>query len=307
MNKSKKFKIAIVDTMFSRINMGEIALGELNRYVREKNIQNIIHERKTVPGIKDLAVVCKQMLAKDCDIAIALGMVGGAPIDKQCAHEASLGIQMAKMLTNKQIIEVFVHENEAWSEKEFVQIAENRIKKHVQNAVDILVDEKSLTQRAGMGIRQGKDDEGTIRLNANKNETKYVGIVASTFHRQIDSMIETSVDILEKNNTKYTIAKVPGAFDTPLMVKKMLMDKRIQGVIVLGAIEKGETHHGDVIGNSTAKTLQELSLQFNKPVTLGIIGPGANKYQIEKRAIKQSKWAAESMIKLVYLIQKELL
>lgn len=106
-------KVGIVDTMFSRVDMGAIAVDEI-----KKNYPDMLVERRTVPGIKDLPVECKRMLDEGCDIAMALGMVGGAPIDTQCGHEASLGIQQAKLMTNKHIIEVFVHENEAWNPTE---------------------------------------------------------------------------------------------------------------------------------------------------------------------------------------------
>src|SRR5271157_2602936 len=110
-------KVGIVDTMFSRLNMGAIAIDEL-----KAAYPDVAVERRTVPGIKDLAVECKRLLDSGCDSCLALGMVGGAPIDTQCGHEASLGIQQAKLLSGKHIIEVFVHENEAWSENEFLEI-----------------------------------------------------------------------------------------------------------------------------------------------------------------------------------------
>ena len=140
-------KIGIVDTTFSKVNMGQIALDELTKYNKDGKIKV---ERKTVPGIKDLAVECKILLDSGCDIVMALGMVGGMPIDQQCAHEASLGIQQAKLMTNKHIIEVFVHENEAWSAQELSEIFDSRIRKHVQNTVELVQNPKLLTARPGL-------------------------------------------------------------------------------------------------------------------------------------------------------------
>ena len=67
-------KIGIVDTTFSRVDMGGIALDEIKAY------PDVQTERRTVPGIKDLAVECKRLLEEGCDCVLALGMVGGAPI-----------------------------------------------------------------------------------------------------------------------------------------------------------------------------------------------------------------------------------
>ncbi len=150
-------KVGIVDTTFARINMGNIAIDEL------KKISTLKYERYTVPGIKDLPVAAKKLIEeRGCDIVIALGMPGAKPIDKQCAHEASLGLIMAQLMTNRHIIEVFVYEDEAEDEKELLLIAENRIREHVRNAVDLLLNQKRLQKLAGTGQRQGLPDVGPI-------------------------------------------------------------------------------------------------------------------------------------------------
>ncbi|MFH1443227.1 MAG: riboflavin synthase [Candidatus Micrarchaeota archaeon] len=151
-----KYKICVVDTTFARVDMAKFALEELQKHADV----DIIYS--TVPGIKDLAVECSRLLKK-ADICIALGWVGGAEIDKQCAHEASLGIQMAKLQHNKHILEVFVFEFEGKGEKELLKIAENRARKHAINAYLLLKDPSSLSKNAGKGIRQGKGNEGEIR------------------------------------------------------------------------------------------------------------------------------------------------
>ena len=107
-------KIGIADTTFARVDMAKIAINEL-----ESNISGYKIIRYTVPGIKDLPVACKKLFdEKECDIILALGMPGPKSIDKQCAHEASLGLINAQLLCNRHIIEVFVHENEANDNKE---------------------------------------------------------------------------------------------------------------------------------------------------------------------------------------------
>ncbi|MFH1221795.1 MAG: riboflavin synthase, partial [Candidatus Micrarchaeota archaeon] len=171
-------KLAIVDTMFSRVNMGEIALDELKKTHAAVEII-----RKTVPGVKDLPVECKKLLDSGCDVALALGMVGGAPVDAVCAHEASLGIQQAKLMTNKHIVEVFVHENEAWSEAEFFSICDNRVRKHAHNAVDLVLYPEKLIADAGKGVRQGKENEGEIVPEAERKTR--LGIVVATFNSEL--------------------------------------------------------------------------------------------------------------------------
>ena len=141
--------------------MARFALDELGKHGNEITII-----RRTVPGIKDLAVECKRLLEfEKCDVCLALGMVGGAPIDAQCAHEASLGIMWAKLMANKHIVEAFVHEREAGTPKELLEICENRARKHAQNAVMLARQSyEAMQKNAGRGIRQGKPDAGPIQL-----------------------------------------------------------------------------------------------------------------------------------------------
>ncbi len=151
-------RIGIVDTTFARMNMGSIAIDEL-----KKNIAVTII-RRTVPGVKDLPVAAKKLIEEEeCDIVIALGMPGKEEIDKICAHEASTGIINAQLMTNKHIVEVFVHEDEAKSEEELAILTERRIREHVHNVIKLLFHPEKLIKDAGMGKRQGFEDAGPLK------------------------------------------------------------------------------------------------------------------------------------------------
>ena len=151
-------KIGIADTTFARVDMAKFAIG-----IIKKNSDAKI-ERYTVPGFKDLPVASKKLIEEyGCDIVIALGMAGKMPIDKQCAHEASMALQTAQLMTNRHILEVFVHMDESKKEKEVYNIAKNRAEKHALNALALLKSRTELTKNAGTGKRQGRDDEGPIR------------------------------------------------------------------------------------------------------------------------------------------------
>ena len=89
---------------------------------------------------------------------MALGMPGPKPIDKTCAHEASAGLIMAQLMTNTHIIEVFVHEDEAKSERELAFLAERRTREHAANVVKLLYYPERLTREAGTGQREGFED-----------------------------------------------------------------------------------------------------------------------------------------------------
>jgi riboflavin synthase len=120
--------------------------------------------RRTVPGIKDLPAACKILFdTEHCDIIMALGMPGAQPIDKQCAHEASLGLIYTQVLTGKHIIEVFVHLDEATTDQELHTLAINRAREHARNVIALLYHPQSLTHHAGTGQREGFTDAGPAR------------------------------------------------------------------------------------------------------------------------------------------------
>lgn len=77
---------------------------------------------------------------------------------------------------------------------------------------------------------------------------------------------------------------VPGCYELPLIVSQLLPRKKVDAVVALGYIERGETLHGEVMGNVVHKTLVDLELEHGKPIGLGIIGPGATVEQARKRA-----------------------
>lgn len=152
-------KIGIADTTFARFDMAKSAINEL-----QSNATGFKILRYTVPGMKDLPVACKKLFEEsECDIVLALGMPGAMPIDKQCAHEASMGLIQTQLLCNKHIIEVFVHEDEAKNEKELAWLTERRVREHALNVLDLLFKPESLTKNAGKGLRQGFEDAGVIR------------------------------------------------------------------------------------------------------------------------------------------------
>ncbi|RLF50355.1 MAG: riboflavin synthase [Thermoplasmata archaeon] len=152
-------RIGIADTTFARYDMASAAINEL-----QSNHTGFKIVRYTVPGIKDLPVACKKLFEEqNCDIVMALGMPGSKPIDKTCAHEASLGLIQTQLMCNKHVIEVFVHEDEAEDEKELAWLAEQRTREHALNVLDLLFNPDKLVKNAGRGLRQGYRDVGTLR------------------------------------------------------------------------------------------------------------------------------------------------
>ncbi|MCQ2971764.1 MAG: riboflavin synthase [archaeon] len=151
-------RIGICDTTFARVDMGAAVIDEL-----KNNATDLKIIRQTVPGIKDLPVTAKILIEEeDCEIVMALGMPGPMRKDKVCAHEASTGLIQAQLMTNKHILEVFVHEDEEEDLKELKILAENRARQHAQNLIKMMFKPKVMRREAGQGKREGKEDVGPL-------------------------------------------------------------------------------------------------------------------------------------------------
>ncbi len=126
-----------------------------------------------------------------------------------------------------------------------------------------------------------------------------LGMVVSEFNYDITMMMYERA----KEHAKFLGAevektiKVPGVYDIPLALKSMLEDGDIDGAVVLGAVIEGETEHDDVVIQHAARKVTDLSIQYGKPVGLGITGPGMSRLQAAAR-IERAKSAVESAVKL---------
>ena len=127
-----------------------------------------------------------------------------------------------------------------------------------------------------------------------------LGFVVSEFNRDITYQME----ILGREHALFLGAEVvgtilvPGVYDMPLAVKKFLERSDVDAVVTLGAVIEGATEHDEVVVQHAARKITDLSLEYNKPVTLGIAGPGMTRLEAHER-VDYGKRAVEAAVKLV--------
>jgi len=126
-----------------------------------------------------------------------------------------------------------------------------------------------------------------------------IGIVVSEFNYDITMMmLERAKAHAEFLGVKVEkVLKVPGVFDMPLAIKTLLEKDNIDGVVTLGAVVEGETEHDEVVMSHAARKAADLAVQYGKPVSLGITGPGMSRLQASQR-IDRAKTAVESVVKM---------
>ena len=127
-----------------------------------------------------------------------------------------------------------------------------------------------------------------------------LGLVAAEFNFDITSMMieraKAEAEFLGVEIVKTIM--VPGVFDMPLAIKRLLMQKDIDAVITLGAVIEGETDHDDVVVAHASRKIADLALEFNKPVAYGITGPGMSQLQAVDR-IEKGRDVVDVAVKLL--------
>jgi 6,7-dimethyl-8-ribityllumazine synthase len=113
-------------------------------------------------------------------------------------------------------------------------------------------------------------------------------------------MLEFAKDEAASKNWEVAeVVWVPGSMESPLALDRLLRHEGIQGAIVLGIIERGETDHGLVMGQSVTQAIIELQIKHNKPIGLGIIGPGAEPEHIGPRLEPHARAAVGAVAAMV--------
>jgi len=126
-----------------------------------------------------------------------------------------------------------------------------------------------------------------------------IGAVVSEFNYDITQMmLELAKEHANFLNSEITdIIAVPGVFDMPLAIKKLLEDDEIDAVVTLGAVIEGSTSHDEIVVQHASRKIADLALEYNKPVALGITGPGMTRLEAHQR-VDYAKRAVEAAVKM---------
>jgi len=147
--------------------------------------------------------------------------------------------------------------------------------------------------------------------NGNKEflTDKRIAIIVADFYKDIaDNLLNASIETIEYYGCKVSnidIYRLPGAFEIPLMAKKLAQTGNFNGIITLGAIIRGETPHFDYVCNECARGVADVSYQFEIPTAFGVLTT-ENMDQTVGRSggYKGNKGeeAALAMIEMIYLL-----
>lgn len=135
------------------------------------------------------------------------------------------------------------------------------------------------------------------------------GIVVGRFNEFISNkLLDGALDALERhdvNEDDIEVAWVPGAFEIPLIAKKMVKSGKYDAVVCLGAVIRGDTPHFDYVCNEVSKGIGKVGLQEEMPVMFGVITTDTIEQAIERAGTKAGNkgWeAATGALEMVNLI-----
>lgn len=138
-----------------------------------------------------------------------------------------------------------------------------------------------------------------------------VGIVVARFNEFITSkLLGGAIDGLKRENVKeddIDVAWVPGAFEIPLIAKKMAESKKYDAVICLGAVIRGATSHYDYVCAEVSKGVAQVSMNSDIPVMFGILTTDTIEQAVERAGTKAGNKGfecAQGAIEMVNLIRE---
>ena len=129
------------------------------------------------------------------------------------------------------------------------------------------------------------------------------GIVVGRFNEFIVSkLLGGAIDGLKRHGVKeedIEIAWVPGAFEIPLVAKKMVGKKKYDGVICLGAVIRGATPHFDYVCAEASKGIANVSLNSEVPVIFGVLTTDSIEQAVERAGTKAGNKGYDSAVSAI--------
>ena len=144
--------------------------------------------------------------------------------------------------------------------------------------------------------------EGKLALNGSEK----VAIINARFNHIItDRLVEGAKDAFLRHGgdeDNLDLILVPGAFEIPFVLDKVLKSEKYDGVCCVGAVIRGSTPHFDYVSAEATKGIANTTLKYSKPVTFGVLTTDTIEQAIERAGSKAGNKGFEAMTGLVELI-----
>jgi 6,7-dimethyl-8-ribityllumazine synthase len=131
-------------------------------------------------------------------------------------------------------------------------------------------------------------------------------IVASRFNSFIvDSLLNGALGTLKQHgvaDNQITVVRVPGAMEIPLATQRLAASQKYVAVIAIGAVIRGSTPHFEYVAGECSKGLAQIALQYNIPVTFGVLTVDTIEQAIERAGTKAGNKGADAAISALEMV-----
>ncbi|MCO7225735.1 6,7-dimethyl-8-ribityllumazine synthase [Pleionea sp. CnH1-48] len=143
------------------------------------------------------------------------------------------------------------------------------------------------------------------QLVASDKNAKFAILVARFNSFIVESLLEGAIDTLKRHGvdeSQIEIFRVPGAFEMPIAAQRIAAKKDHQAIIALGAVIRGGTPHFDYVAGECTKGLAQVSLNFDVPVSFGVLTVDSIEQAIERAGTKAGNKGGEAAVTALEMV-----
>jgi 6,7-dimethyl-8-ribityllumazine synthase len=133
-----------------------------------------------------------------------------------------------------------------------------------------------------------------------------IALLVSRFNSfVVESLLSGAVDTLKRHGAEehdLTVIRVPGAYEMPIAAKRLAAAQRYEAIIALGAVIRGGTPHFEYVAGECTKGLSSVSLQYDIPITFGVLTVDSIEQAIERAGTKAGNKGAEAAMSTIEMV-----
>jgi 6,7-dimethyl-8-ribityllumazine synthase len=145
----------------------------------------------------------------------------------------------------------------------------------------------------------------TIEGNLCVEKSRFCLLAARFNSFIVDHLVQGATDTLLRHGASASsidLVKVPGAFELPLVAKRVAAQKKYDGIIALGAVIRGGTPHFEYVAGECVKGISSVSMQYDIPVGFGVLTVDTIEQAIERAGTKAGNKGEEAAITVIEMV-----
>jgi 6,7-dimethyl-8-ribityllumazine synthase len=146
-----------------------------------------------------------------------------------------------------------------------------------------------------VAIEQPKIIEGELQVR----DLRFAVVITRFNDFVVEPLLRGALDALRRHGAadkQIEIVRVPGAFDLPIVARKLAMSRRYEALIALGAVIRGQTPHFDYVAGECASGLARIALESGVPVAFGVLTTDTMEQAVDSAGGKAGNKGADAAL-----------